>query len=111
MQLVFCLLVNSLFFLLCSGVWYLSSSLVRVFIIPVMKVLSFTTVLALTCLLSVVVSDIRAGMVLEEKAGSRSELGNAEDTEVEAVIDASETDETSDDSESVAQKVQLDIAR
>ena len=32
-------------------------------------------------------------MVLEEKAGSRSELGNAEDTEVEAVIDASETDD------------------
>ena len=116
MELVLCFLANSLFFLLCSGVRYLSSSLVRVFIIPVMKVLSFTTVLALTCLLSLVVSDsdIRAGMVLEDKAGSRSELGNAEDTEVEAVvIDASEyVEEVLEvSSSSEAQKVQLDRAR
>ena len=115
MGLVFCFLTNSLFFLLCSGTWYLVSSLVRVLIIREMKFLSldFTTVFALTCLLSLVVSDISAGRVIEDKAWSRSELGNSEDARVESLIDASEyVEEVLEvSSSSEAQKVQLDRAR
>ena len=114
MELVLCLLVNSLFFLLCSGVWYLSSSLVRVFIILVMKVLSldFTTELALTCLLSSVVRDIKAGIVLAEKAQSGSELSDGQDPGVEALMDALGTVEASEVfASSETQKVQFEIVR
>ena len=117
MGLVFCFLTNNLFFLLCSGVWYFVSNLLRVLTILVMKVWSllfFTVAVSvLVCLLSLVLSDIRAGMVLEDKAWSRSELGNVEDTEGEALIDTlEEVEEASElSASSEAQKVQFDIAR
>ena len=112
MGLVFCFLVKSLFFLLCSGILYFASRLARVFTILLMKVPSFlfATVLAWTCLLSSVLRDIRAGIGLDSIAGSWPELGDASDTGVEALIDVSRETEASDVSaESEAQKVQLDM--
>ena len=114
MAQVFLLLVKILFFLLCSGVAYFPSNLVRVLTVPEIKVLSldFTTVLVSTFLLSSVVRDIRAGMVDGDKVGSRPELGDEEDKGVEELIDASKTDEASEVfAASEAQKVQFDIAR
>ena len=83
--------MNSLFFLLCSGIWYLVSNLARVLTILVIKLWSLFvfTVSVFACLLSLDVGDIRAGIFLEGKAGSNPELENAEDTGVEALIDAS----------------------
>ena len=111
MGLVFCFLTNSLFFLLCSGVWYLVSNLAKVLTILEMKVVSllFTTVLTLSCFLSSNVRDIRAGKVLEDKAGSRPEFGNALDTEVDALIDASKDAEALEVTSCEAQKVQFRI--
>ena len=69
MEQVFCFLLKSLLFLLCSGVWYLISSLLRVLIILVMKVLSlhFTTCFSFSTDLY-----IRGGKVLD-KAGTQLE--------------------------------------
>ena len=67
--------------------------------------------------LSSIVRDISAGMVLDNKAGP--ELDNEEDTTdlgprhtgVEAMVDASKDVEASEVSSSEAQKVQFEIAR
>ena len=114
MELLLCFLANSLFFLLCSGTWYLVSNLVRVLTILVMKPWSlfFFTVSVLAFLLVSVVSDIRAGMVLEGKVRSGPELGNSLDTGVEAlIIDSSKVEAMVESSLSETQKVQLDKAR
>ena len=50
-------------------------------------------------------------MVLVNKAEPRPELGNALDTGVEALIDASKYIEASEVTSSEAQKVQFEIAR
>ena len=91
------LLLFRCLFLLCM--WYLVSNLASVFTILEMNVwfLLFSTVLTSACLLSSIVRDIRAGMVLGNKAESRPDLGNPNDdadfgsshTGVEAPVDAS----------------------
>ena len=77
--LFFCFVIKSCFFLMCLGIRYLVSNSVKVFNILEIKVLSFPflIVLTLACVFLSSVSDIRAGMVLDSKAGS--ELGNAMD--------------------------------
>ena len=113
MGFVFCFLVNSLFILLCSGIAYFISNLARVLAILEIKVLSFLfyTVLTLACLLLSILSDIRAGMVPDIRAGS--ELGTVRDRRgVKALLNSSgKVDEASESSKSKAQKVQFEIAR
>ena len=69
MELLFCFLANSLFFLLRSGTWYLDSSLVRVFTILLMKALSFVLITVSVCFPFTIEYDIGAGTVLD-KAGT-----------------------------------------
>ena len=77
--LFFCFVVKSCYILMCLGIRYLVSNSVKVFNILEIKVLSFPSLIVLTlaCVFLSIVSDIRAGMVLDSKAGS--ELGNAMD--------------------------------
>ena len=77
--LFFCFVVKSCFILMCLGIRYLVSNSVKVFNILEIKVLSFPSLIVLTLawVFLSIVSDIRAGMVLDSKAGS--ELGNAMD--------------------------------
>ena len=77
--LFFCFVTKSCFFLMCLGIRYLVSNLVKVFNILEIKLLSFLffIVLTLACVFVSIVSDIRAGMVLDRRAGS--ELDNAMD--------------------------------
>ena len=88
------------------------SSLVRAFTIFIMKVLSLLLSTVLACLVFSVERDIRAGIVLDSKTGSESELGNVKDFGVEAKIDTSEHEASElSGSSSEAQKVQFEIAR
>ena len=79
MGLILCFLVESCFLLLCLGVRYLVSNLVKVLTILEMKVLSLLFFIALTVafVLSSIMRDMRGGMVIESEVGS--ELDNAKD--------------------------------
>ena len=73
-----------------------------------LRSLFFFTGSVFACLLSLVLSDIRAGIVLEGKAGSNPELENAE----AQINKTGHVDEASEVSVSCkAQKVHLDMAR
>ena len=118
MELLFCFLANSLFFLLCSGTWYLVSSLARVFTILLMKALSFLFTTVLVCFPFTTEQGIRAGTVLD-KAGTTeletfkhgtgeilgSNVSREVDTGVEALIDTSDK-ESSENPSSEVQTVQ-----
>ena len=95
------------------GPRYLVSKLARMFTILEMKVVSllFFTVLTSAFLLFSILRDIRAGMVFRNKAWFWPELGDANDTEVGALIDASKDEASAVSASSKAQKVQLDTAR
>ena len=118
MELLFGFLANSLFFLLCSGTWYLVSSLARVFTILLMKALSFLFTTVLVCFPFTAEQGIRAGTVLD-KAGATeletlkhgtgeilgSNVSREVDTGVEALIDISDK-EASENPSSEVQTVQ-----
>ena len=117
MGLVLCFLEKSLFFLLCSGTWYLASSLARVFTILFIKVLSFLFATVLACLSFRTEPGIRAGTELDE-AGLEletlehrtgeilgSNVSREADTGVEALIDKSDK-ESSENPSSEVQTVQ-----
>ena len=78
-----------------------------------MKTLSFFFCIVSTSafILSSILRDIRAGMVLDSRAGAWPELGNALDTGVEALIDAVRDIDASEVTSSEAQKVQFEIAK
>ena len=112
MGLVFSFLVNSLFFLLCSGVRYFFSNLVSVFIIFKMKFLSLLFVAVSFCFVSTDLdsrgrddkagtpelgtSEHGTGEILESKVSGEAATG------VEAMIETSSSE---------VQTVQLDIER
>ena len=77
---LFCFVVKICLLLMCLGVRYLVSNLVRVLNILEMKALSFLFFIMSTLarVLSSIVRDIRGGMVLDSKAGS--ELDNEKET-------------------------------
>ena len=117
MELLFCFLANSLFFLLCSGTWYLVSSLARVFTILLMKALSFLFTTVLVCSPFTTEQGITAGTVLD-KAGTTgletfkhgtgeilgSNVSREVDIDAEALIDTS--DKESENPSSEVQTVQ-----
>ena len=116
MGLVLCFLENSFFFLLCSGTWYLASSLARVFTILLIKVLSFLFATVLACLSFRTEPGIRAGTeldagleleTLEHRTGEilGSNVSREADTGVEALIDKSDK-ESSENPSSEVQTVQ-----
>ena len=113
MELLLCLLIKSRLFLLCLRVGCLVSNLVKVLTILEMKALSFLFCMVSTSalILSSILRDIRAGIVLDNRAGAWPELGNALDTGVEALIDAVKDIEASEVTSSEAQKVQFEIAK
>ena len=117
MELLFCFLANSLFFLLCSGTWYLVSSLARVFIILLMKALSFLFTSLWVCFPFTTEQGIKGGTVLDKAMVSEletlkhrtGELGSnvprEVDTGVEALIDTLD-EEASENPPSEVQTVQ-----
>ena len=101
MGLVLYFLAKSLFFLLCSGIRYLASNLLRELTNLAMKALSLRLVLS-----KVVVSDITVLGELGLSAKVWSWLDKVKGRGVEALIDAPSCEEASE-----VQIVQLDIER
>ena len=114
MELGFDFLSKSRIFLLCSGIWYLASNLMRVFTILLMKALSFLFTTVLVCFPFTTEQGIRAGTVLD-KAGTTeletfkhgtgeilgSNVSREVDTGVEALINTSDTESSKNPSSEV----------